>query len=247
MTNQRASQESITSPQAGFDALRYVSAETPCPYLPGRLSRSEAYWVDHLDPTLYEHLLARGFRRSGRVIFRPRCRGCQECRQLRIPVHQFMPTRSMRRILRRNADVRVEMGTPVATDEKYDVFHRYLDAQHDETMSRTYDSFLEFLYDSPIESHEFRYHLGKRLIGVGIVDHVVDGLSSVYMYFDPDYAKRSLGTFSVIQEVRHCQRVGLAYYYLGFYVGGSRTMAYKARFRPNEVLVAADRWVSLRV
>ena len=31
------------------------------------------------------------------------------------------------------------------------------------------------------------------------------------------------------------------------YVAGSTTMSYKARFRPNEILVGDDRWVTLRV
>lgn len=78
--------EPISSPQAEYDSLRYVSAETPCPYLDARMFRAESYSTDHLDGALYERLLARGFRRSGRVLYRPRCRGCQECRQLRVLV-----------------------------------------------------------------------------------------------------------------------------------------------------------------
>lgn len=245
--NRNTSNEPISSPQARYDTLRYVSPEIPCPYLPKQLSRCEAYLVDHLDPTVYEGMLARGFRRSGHIIYRPRCRTCKECRQIRIPVRQFVPSRSMRRVWRRNADVHVEVSDPVPTDDKHAMFQRYLDGQHDDTMSRSYESFCEFLYDSPLCTREFRYCLGRRLIGVGIADRVRTGLSSVYMYFDPDFSGRSLGTFSVMWEVNHCRAEGLVHYYLGFYVAGCKTMAYKSRFRPNEVLVGPDRWVSLGV
>lgn len=245
MTERPVTSESISSPQADYDALRYVSPETPCPYLPGRRSRSEAYLIGLLDRAVYERLMARGFRRSGRIIYRPACRGCRECRQLRVPVDRFTPTRSMRRVWRRNLDVRVEPGELAATDEKYVLFERYLDFQHDDTMARTYESFHEFLYDSPTTTGEFCYYLGERLIGASIVDVCPTGLSSVYMYFDPDYASRSLGTFSVLWEIEYCRREGLAYYYLGFFVAGGNKMAYKLRFRPNEVLTGADYWSSL--
>lgn len=235
----------ITSPSAMYDQLRDVSREVPCPYLPGRLSRSEAYQVDQLDGALYERLLARGFRRSGRVVYRPRCRGCQECRQLRVRVQDFAPTRSMRRVARRNADVRITAGSPEATEEKFALFHAYLSDRHDESMERTFKAFTGFLYDSPTDTLEFSYWLGERLIGVSIVDRCPGGLSSVYMYFDPCHGRRSLGTFSVLKEIDYCREQGLAYYYLGFYVSGSKTMSYKARFRHNQILVASDRWLSL--
>lgn len=235
----------ISSPQADYDALRYVSPETPCPYLPDKKARSEAYSVDQLEGAAYERLLTRGFRRSGRVVYRPRCRGCQECRQMRIPVASFQPTRSMRRVMRRNADVIVEEGRLAADHEKFTIYGRYLQAQHDEPMARNYESFCDFLYDSSMETCEFRYRLNGRLIGVSIADHLPLGLSSVYMYFDPEFAGRSPGTFSVLWEIDYCRRAGLAYYYIGFYVAGSSKMSYKARFRPNEVLVGDDRWISL--
>lgn len=246
MSDAKAEDTTISSAQGEYDSLRYVSAETPCPYLKGRQSRSEAYVLEDLDGERYERLLTLGYRRSGRVIYRPRCRGCQECRSLRVPIADFVPTRSMRRVWRQNNDVRVEMGEAVADAEKFEMFCRYLDHQHDDTMSRTYEAFEEFLYQSPIDTREFRYLLGDRLIGVSVADRWNSGLSSVYMYFDPDFATRSLGTYSVLWEIEQARRDNLRYYYLGYYVAGSKTMAYKARFRPHEILVGDDRWITFR-
>ena len=246
MADQHLKHELITSRQAEFDALRNVSDETPCPYLTGLSSRSELYYAEQLEAPLYERLLARGFRRSGRIIYRPRCRNCQECRQIRILTDRFRPTRSMRRVLRVNADIRAHVEDPVPTDEKFEVFCRYLDHQHDDTMSRSYESFVDFLYDSPMETHEISYRLGDRTVGVSVVDRCPGGLSSVYMYFDPYFATRSLGTYSILWEVEYCRTHHLPYYYLGYYVSGSRTMAYKSRFRPNQVLVGDDYWMTFQ-
>jgi arginine-tRNA-protein transferase len=161
-------------------------------------------------------------------------------------VADFHATRSLRRVSRRNADVRVEVQEPEPTDEKFALYQAYLDHQHDGAMPRTYESFHDFLYESPTDTLELEYRLGERLVGVSIADRVPRGLSSVYMYFDPSLAGRSPGTFSVLWELAYCRRQGLPYYYLGFFVAGSKTMAYKARFRPYEVLVGEERWVSYR-
>ena len=152
----------------------------------------------------------------------------------------------MRRVLHSNTDVSTTVGVPAPRPEKFLMYRRYLDAQHDPTMSRSYESFREFLYDSPMQTYEFEYRLGERVIGVGIVDCCPNGLSSVYMYFDPDYKSRSLGTLSTLREIEYCREKGLSYYYLGYYVANSKTMAYKARFRPNLILVGDNNWVSLR-
>lgn len=246
MTDPASNDEPITSPQAAYDTLRNVTPEAACPYLPGKMSRNEVYNADELDGAFYESLMSRGFRRSGRIVFRPRCRGCAECRQLRILVDEFIPSRSMRRVLRRNADIRVATAEAAPTAEKFALYQRYLDAQHDDTMSRSYDSFQGFLYDSPMDTFEFQYFLGERLVGVSVVDRCPHGLSSVYMYFDPGCKERSLGTLSVLSEIRYCQEEAFTYYYLGFYVAQSKTMTYKARFRPNQILAGGDHWVSLR-
>lgn len=246
MNDPGANEERITSRQRDYDTLRYVSAETACPYLPGRQSRCEAYSVDTLDGSMYERLLARGFRRSGRTIYRPRCRSCNECRSVRVPASRFAPSRSQRRVRRRNEDVRVEITQPEATDGKFALFCRYLDFQHDNTMTRTEEAFREFLFDSPMQTCEFDYYLGDRLVGVSLADRWARGLSSVYMFFEPDVARRSLGTFSVLYEIDFCRRERLPFYYLGYYVAECATMAYKSDFRPNEILVAENRWLGFR-
>ncbi len=236
----------ITSPQADYDQLRSVTPETPCPYLPGRMTRSEAYSVDEIDGATHERLMSFGFRRCGRIVYRPVCRKCRECLQIRVPVASFRLTRSMRRVQRVNEDIGAVVQEARVTDQKFELFCRYLDAQHDDTMARTYESFYTFLYDSPTDTSEVVYYLGERLVGVSILDRTPGGLSSVYMFFDPDLAARSLGTFSILWELDCCRRSELPYYYLGFYVAGSKTMSYKARFRPNEVLAGNDSWVPYR-
>lgn len=218
----------------------------PCPYLPDQTACSEGFIVSEtMDGAVHLALLDRGFRRSGPVFYRPTCPSCRQCVSLRVPTGTFRRTRSQRRVWHKNADVRVEIGQAAVTDEKHELFVRYLESQHDGTMSGARQAFEGFLYHSPVPGAEVCYYVGNRLVGVSLVDVLPEALSSVYMFFDLEEGARSLGTFSVLWEIEHCRSRGVAYYYLGFYVRDAKTMAYKARFGPAEVLTLGGRWVPL--
>ena len=231
--------------QALAEADLQVSPPSRCPYLPGREDRVECFYADQLSPAVYGALMNRGFRRSGGVIYRPVCEGCQECKQIRVPVSEFKPSTSLCRVWRRNDDLAVEVGSPEPNFEKLRLFRRYLESRHDGTMTGSPEEFDEFLYTSPVDTLEFTYSLGRRLVGVSLVDRGPRSLSSVYMYFDPEHHRRSLGTYSILWEIDYCRRADIPYYYLGFYVADCRAMAYKARFRPCEILENRRHWAKL--
>ena len=154
----------------------------------------------------------------------------------------------MRRVWRANGDLRVEVGRPHVTRRKFQMFRSYLTDRHDGAMGQTPQAFEEFLYESPTDTLEFCYYLATKIVGVSIADRCPGGISSVYMYSDPSMAKRSLGTFSVLWEIDWCVENKLDYYYLGYFVAGSRTMEYKGRFQPHETLQGGGSWVrSLRI
>ena len=219
-----------------------LGPEFDCPYLPGRKAQFRCFLAGELEPEIYHALMDRSFRRSGNLLYQPNCPTCSECRQLRVPVASFRPTKSLRRIWHRNRDIRAKLIKPQLDQEKWRLYSRYLEYQHDGTMSDEYDALHTFLFCSPVRSVEFDYYLDDRLIGVSIADQSEDVLSSVYMFFDPDYADRSLGTFSALWELDHCRRAGIQYYYLGFYIKNCTKMSYKARFGPHELLDSDNQW-----
>lgn len=228
--------------QTGFRIRLYKGEPHPCPYLPARTAEDQFALVDDLAPRDYQMLMDHGFRRSGRIVYRAACDGCIECVPIRVPVARFEPTRSQRRALRKNRDVKMEMATPVATDEKFSIYRAYLEYQHDGMMNGDRASFERFLYESPTHTWEMVYRIEGRIVGVGIVDQTPKCLSSVYFFFDPAFGRRSLGVYSALVEIDECRRRGLEYWYAGYYIRGCDRMNYKADYKPFELLTAEGTW-----
>jgi arginyl-tRNA--protein-N-Asp/Glu arginylyltransferase len=224
------------------DADLEPDAEHPCTYLPGRRARQVLVSPQSFTPGLYHAFMDLNFRRLGFLVYRAACRGCTECRMLRVLVDEFVPTRAQRRCVARNCDLRVAVGRPRATDEKRALYRRYLESRHDGTMSGSAEEMASFLYDAPRFTVEVTYRAGSRLVAVGIADVEPSALSAVYCYFDPAEARRSPGVFNVLTLLEECRERSLPYLYLGYYVAGSPKMAYKSGFRPHEVLGPDGAW-----
>jgi arginine-tRNA-protein transferase len=197
--------------------------------------------------------MKRGWRKFGYALFRPECSGCQSCLPLRVDVARFAPSRSMKRVAKRNDEVvSLHIGRPCVSDEKlalYDAFHSFQSdfkgwpERGPESASDYADSFV----DNPFDTEEWCYTLGDRLIGVGYVDVVPDGLSLIYFFYDPAERDRSLGTWNVLCGLAEAARRRVPHLYLGYFVEGCRSLEYKARFTPNEALDwASGKWVPFR-
>jgi arginyl-tRNA--protein-N-Asp/Glu arginylyltransferase len=210
-----------------------------CPYLPNRKWVTQSFRVASLPASLYEEMLAYGWRRSGMSFYQNTCPGCNCCTQTRVPVRRFTPSQSQRRVLRRNSDVRIEIRKPAADETSVNLYRRYLEARHAREGEEpdTQEQFTRFLVDSPVDTKAVHYYSGDRPIGVGWIDVLENGLSSVYFAFEPDQSRRSLGTFSFMKEMELAAELGLEWLYVGFYVPGSPKMAYKASLRPREFAV----------
>lgn len=223
----------------------YRTRPHACPYLPGQLeSRVFTELTAEGADIQYQALTRAGFRRSHRMAYRPVCPSCNACVPVRVLAPEFAPTRSQRRILRRNRDL-VERECPAkATDEQYKLFTRYLRDRHgDGPMARmSAADYRAMVEETPVETHVLEYRDGKgRLAAACLADRLNDGYSAVYSISEPDQARRGLGNFMILRLLARAKERGLAYVYLGYWIGESAKMSYKDRFRPIEAL-GPDGW-----
>ena len=218
----------------------YTTAPLPCPYVAGRTERKVVTEITGPDAeALHDRLSRAGFRRSHNIAYAPVCPACQACVPIRIPIATFQPERGLRRVARANAAVEGYDVPARATAEQYQLFQRYQQARHSDgdmaTMS-FYD-FRAMVEDTPIETVITEFRVDGALVGACLTDRLGDGLSAVYSFFAPERERQSLGTYAILWMIDRARRERLPYVYLGYWVPESRKMAYKARFRPCEVLV----------
>ncbi|MDX9723670.1 MAG: arginyltransferase [Myxococcota bacterium] len=226
-----------------------LGRQSQCNYHPERTAALQAFRSDRLPGELYQRLMDHHFRRSGMLFYRPVCPACRACVPIRIPVQSFRPSRSQRRCYAKNTDLRLEIRLPSLDEERLSLYQRYLAYQHPDTQQGASESSLrQFLYSSPVDTWEFGYYLDKQvggtgqstrreLIAVSIVDCCSQSYSSVYHFFAPEHAHRSLGVFSVLREIELAREKRIPYYYLGYWVEGCSTMEYKKNYRPHELLI----------
>lgn len=215
-----------------------MTAESPCPYLPGQWERKLV--AELHGPSAREqhaHLSRAGFRRSHYYAYRPSCRACQACVPVRIAIDRFQHSKSQRRIWRRNADLCASIRRPQATREQYELFRCYLASRHHdgEMATMSLDDYQRMVEETAVPTAviEFRDEEGH-LMAACLADWLDDGLSAVYSFFRPDMPARSFGTYCVLWLAEECRRRGLPYLYLGYWIANSPKMAYKGRFRALE-------------
>lgn len=228
----------------------YLTAPSPCPYLPEREERKVfTHLIGRRATALNDTLTQSGFRRSQTIAYRPACEKCRACVSVRVCVDEFRAGRNLQRTADRNADL---IGTPLAsqpTSEQYSLFRSYLDARHSDggMADMSVLDYTMMVEDSHVQTRIVEYRRrgpdtgfnGRgegRLLAVALTDILADGLSMVYSFYDPDANERSLGTFMILDHIERALKLGLPHVYLGYWVDGSRKMAYKARFQPQERL-----------
>jgi arginine-tRNA-protein transferase len=218
----------------------YTTAPLPCPYLPGRIERKLVTEITGPDGEgLHDRLSRAGFRRSHNIAYAPVCHGCRACVPIRVPVNEFAPDRSLRKIWRMNAHLE-GFEVPVrATQEQYALFQRYQTTRHgdgDMAAMSLFD-YRAMIEDTPIDTFviEFRDQQDQ-LVGACLTDRLNDGLSAVYSFFAPELARQSLGNHAIMWLIERTRQLGLPYVYLGYWVAESRKMAYKTRFQPSEIM-----------
>ena len=213
-----------------------LSPSEPCPYLPDRLATYEFFWAELAGAELLGQWLSEGWRHFGTYFFRPACESCQACWSLRVSAKHLLPTPSQRRLLKKNTDLEVRTVNATYQSEYYDLWahHSQSRFQKDPSKEEFVASFFQPYQSEATFLTEYRYQ--NRLAGLGFADATPQGISSIYFVFHEDFSSRSLGIFSVLRECQLAADWDLGWYYLGFWVQGNATMAYKGRFFPRQIL-----------
>lgn len=217
-----------------------------CAYLPGRVAKLEYSVAPVLEPEEYEDLMNLGCRKFGLAFFRPVCPSCAMCRPIRVAIDDFTPDRSHRRNLKLNADLEVRVGDPVIGIDRLELFRRYHWARHEAKQwpyhTESMDEYEFSFVRNQIPTTEISVWENGVLRGVLITENTPNVLSAVYHYHEPSLDWRGLGTFLILQCAAVARQMGKRWMYLGYFIEGCASMAYKTRYRPCEIMDSDGVW-----
>jgi arginine-tRNA-protein transferase len=164
---------------------------------------------------------------------------------VRVLAQHFRRSENMERIWRRNCDLVAQDFRAEPSAEQFKLFRAYLDARHADggMADMSVMDYAMMVGDSHVKTVVTEYRIAPardeergRLLAVSLTDTMSDGISMVYSFFDPHEKRRSLGTYLILDTIERMRKAGLPHVYLGYWVEGSRKMAYKVRYFPQEHL-----------
>ncbi len=223
------------------DIIEFSTLETRCVYLPQERMKMEYKYIKKSDFELNSDLVETGWRRFGHYYSRPACTGCRRCLSLRIDVNRIKRGRSVRRLYKKNRDTKIVIKRPSVTYEHlklYEKYHRHMQRKKGWDYYPVNANSYHDLYAKGYGSFglEVLYLRDGKLVGVDLIDLVRDGISSIYFFYDPDYAHLGLGNYSIYKQIDLAKERGLEWIYLGYYVKECDSLNYKARYTPHQIL-----------
>lgn len=204
----------------------------PCGYFADRAARFKNFIALRLDARELETVLASGWRKFGPYYFKPCCPGCRDCIPIRILTQEFVPSKSQRKLLRKNSDTVAHFLPLTCSENIFEIYQEHSLARFNRVVS--WEEFVHNFYTPSCLAFQSEYYVSDKLAAVGFLDQSSRGLSSVYFFYQTQYSQLGLGNLSILKEIEYAAALGLPYYYLGYYIAQNHSMAYKHQFYPHE-------------
>ena len=220
-----------------MNLLKEFSLNDKCSYLEDKEQTTHYKIIENCSSYNTQELIERGYRRFGKMYFRPVCQTCHECQSIKIDTDKYQFSKSEKRVMNKAQHIKSYIQKPTLTQEHLDLFEKYHLSMRDKKGWDYQKTDPQHYYNSFVNGHEdfgyeVLYYDENKLIGVDLIDVLQDGISSIYFYYDPDYHKLSLGKLSLLLQIKFAQKSNKKWIYLGYYVEDCPSLSYKSEYAP---------------
>lgn len=195
----------------------------------------ESVELQPMEPAEFDQILAQGWRLLGYSVIRHNFAICRSriCHTipLRIRLDQLPPfSKSQRQLMRRNGDLKIQCAPIRLTPEKEQLFIRHTSRFRDRQPLSVYSFLNPQSFETPVAGLEFSVYEGPKLIACSFIHLGETAVSATYCFFDPDFHRRSLGTYTMLLEIQLARQMGKQYYYHGYCYDVPSQFDYKLNF-----------------
>jgi len=220
-----------------MNILKEFRLNDKCSYLDNKNQSMYYKVIDNCSTYECQEFIERGFRRFGKMYFRPMCEGCDECKSIKIDVQNFKFSKSQKRVLKKGSNFQIYMQKPSMSKTHLELFEKYHLYMKDKKGWEHTPVNAQSYYSSFVDAHhdfgyEILYYDEDKLIAVDLIDILDDGISSIYFYYDTDYTEYSLGKLSLYNQILYAQNTNKSWIYLGYYVKDCPSLSYKSHYKP---------------
>lgn len=222
---------------SSMNILKEFKTNDSCSYLESKNQTTHYKVIDECSTSFCQELIERGYRRFGKMYFRPVCSSCNECKSIKIDIESFEFSSSQKRVLKKASHIKSYIQRPTMSKAHLELFEKYHLYMRDKKGWDYSPSSAQNYYNSFVDAHndfgyEVLYFDEDKLIGVDLIDMLHDGISSIYFYYDPAYSDYSLGRLSLYKQILFAKKSKKKWIYLGYYVKDCPSLAYKAHYKP---------------
>lgn len=195
----------------------------------------------------YDQLLADGWFRSKGIVYRSDLICMEESvfsvRHIRYSLKDFIVKQRHRKLMRRNDERFSTRVTPVNITEDMERLYgmqtkRFRGFIH----SNLADVVFPFNNDSGFKTYELSIYDGERLIAVSFFDSGLNAAASLLCVYDSEYAKHSLGIYTMLKEIEYLKSVGAKYYYPGYVLDRPSCFDYKLSLGKPQWMGEDKKW-----
>lgn len=220
-----------------MNLLKEFALNDICSYLKDKEQTTHYKIIDGCNASHTNNLVERGFRRFGKMYFRPICGDCNECQSIKINVNNFVFSKSNKRVMKKAQHIKSYIQTPSLSRAHLNLFEKYHLHMRDKKGWQYQETTPKHYHNSFVDGHEdygyeVLYYDGDKLIGVDLIDILEEGISSIYFYYDPEYLEYSLGKLSLLLQIKYAKERNKKWIYLGYYVEESPSLSYKSEYKP---------------
>ncbi len=211
---------------------------------------TEKRYPNYLTRAALDEYLSKGWYRMGQGIFTCHflCFGerIYSALWLRLELGNHKFKKRQRKLLNRNSHLRIEI-VPLQIDKQKEAlyqkyrWHRFRGNISTSLKESLFDGGRKNIY----HTMECCIYDKNRLIAASFFDLGNYSIASILGMYDPDYAKMSLGNFTMLAEINFGMENGFKYYYPGYIVSGYSRFDYKVNIGDVDYFnVGQQKWLS---